>query len=290
MAKRGPPEFPWFRVYVDITRDLKIRREPFCHRWVWVAVMALARRSPQPGRLLLSEGLPVTVADIADEANATPAQVRSALAVFADRKMMTEEAGVLVVTNWRKRQPESDRKYAGNSPEITDELPGNSRRDTGLDTDTEVPSEPSETEPEGETDTQHPAPQAAEEPDGSPRSRALALSDRSLDAEFTAWWRVWPKRDGKHLACEAYKKRRRAGRSAESLLSAAEHVAESVESGASELRYTPLPATFLNQRRDEDWEHGPPVPPSPPNGRNGGGSTLSRNLANLAAITPGVGR
>jgi hypothetical protein len=263
-----------------------------------------ARPGAQPGHLLLSDGVPVTADLIADEANVKVKAVEGALETFARKAMLhTDPEGVLVVTNWAKRQPETRGKSDGNTPEITDEFHANNPETRGkfdatllLETDTEVPSEPPETEAEGETEQAPTTPEHRSEtaaPDArraSQRGLGLALADGALDAEFKAWWSVWPKRDGKHPASVAYKKRRRAGRSAEALLSAAEHVAESIENGSSELRYTPLPASFLNDHRDEDWENGPPVPPSTPNGRNGGGSTLSRNLANLAAITPGANR
>lgn len=123
MAKRGPREYPWFRTYVDVTRDLKLRLEPLATKWTWIAVLVLARRSPRPGRLLLSDGVPVTVDLIADEAHVTLKAGRAALATFTTKQMLhSDPEGVLVVTNWAKRQPESDRKHAGNRPEINGEF------------------------------------------------------------------------------------------------------------------------------------------------------------------------
>lgn len=126
MAKRGPREYPWLRLYVETTRDLKIRLEPVTTRWAWIAVMTLARRSPQPGRLLLSDGVPVTVEHVADEANIKVPQAAAAVATFRAKEMVGEDqAGVLLVLNWGKRQPESGRKSDGNTPDNSPELDGN---------------------------------------------------------------------------------------------------------------------------------------------------------------------
>jgi hypothetical protein len=98
----------WFRCYTEITRDRKLRRLPPDLRWVWIAVMAIAKESPLEGRLLLSEGIPATIDDIADEAAMEPRETKEALDKFEQQNMLHVEDGVYVCTNWGKRNFESD--------------------------------------------------------------------------------------------------------------------------------------------------------------------------------------
>ncbi len=106
----APPKKPWFRMYCEITGDRKLRSLPPDLRWVWVAVMALARTSPVPNHLMVSESLPCSDDDIADEAAVTVAKARQALTAFAERGMIhrNEELRCWVVTNFGRRQFESD--------------------------------------------------------------------------------------------------------------------------------------------------------------------------------------
>lgn len=152
MAKRGPPSFPWFRVYVELMQDHKLKRAPVATRWTWVAVLSLARKSPEAGRLLLSEGLPVTLREVADEANVSLRAAQSAVDHFIDRRMLHVEAGVWVVTKWDARQFASDnptprvkrfRDKERNVSLTANETPP----DTEADTDTEEQETTSLVEP-----------------------------------------------------------------------------------------------------------------------------------------------
>lgn len=265
MAKRGPREYPWFRCYVEMTRDLKIRLEPVNTRYTWVAVLTLARRSPQPGRLLLSDGVPVTVAHVADEANVPIKAAAAALDTFRTQKMLAEDAdGVLVVINWDKRQPESKAKQTGNSPEIDGEFQANSpetRRTNAstllLDAEEEGEVEEDSSPPDHlleKTESeqkQTPAPQAAR-----PRSSGSVKVD--YQAEFDGWWRVWPRKEDRKKALISYVRRRKAGRSAAALLKAAENFREYCRVAKPPPDKLPFPTTFLNADRDEEWEGGIP--------------------------------
>lgn len=107
----APKPKPWLRLYTEVTRDRKLRREKPETRWLWIAVLCLARSSPQPGRLMLSDGSPVDVEDLADEAAITLAAARRGVARFRSTGMLTldERDGVLCVTQWGERQFASDR-------------------------------------------------------------------------------------------------------------------------------------------------------------------------------------
>lgn len=110
----APKKQPWFRFYVEAVRDRKLRRLPPAQRWLWVTVLALARQSPEPGRLLLAAGdEPVGVDDLVDEAAVRAADVRAGMAAFERARMVErDDAGVWVVVNWSERQFESDNTTA----------------------------------------------------------------------------------------------------------------------------------------------------------------------------------
>lgn len=105
----APKPKPWLRLYTETVRDRKLRREKPETRWLWIAVLCLARSSPEPGRLLLSDGSAVDEADLADEAALTPTQVRRGMAYFRTAGMVTLDGDVYVVTAWHGRQFTSDR-------------------------------------------------------------------------------------------------------------------------------------------------------------------------------------
>lgn len=174
-----PTEMNWLRLYVDTPRDLKIRREPLATRWAWIALLTLARRSPSPPALLLSKGVPVTVEDVADEANIAVVAAERAMRTFGERAMVHSQDGVWIVTNWTKRQPNSDdaaarqrdsrggrsRDGRADQPRDTDVTVTTSSRDGHvLDTDTDTEEE---TETDGVADAT-PVPDA--------RERALAFA------------------------------------------------------------------------------------------------------------------
>lgn len=98
----------WLRLYTEVTRDRKLRRLPVSYRWIWITILCMAKESPDPGKLLLSEGVPVEIEDIADEAAVDMEEVKKAIDIFINQKMVHKEDGILVITNWGKRQFESD--------------------------------------------------------------------------------------------------------------------------------------------------------------------------------------
>ncbi|MBA1335883.1 MAG: hypothetical protein HPY66_1701 [Firmicutes bacterium] len=141
----------WFRCYTEITRDLKLRRIPISFRWIWIAILCIAKESPVQGKLFLSEQVPATLNDIADEANAPIKDVNAAIEKFkTELLMLHEEEGVLVVTNWDKRNYDSDtskeRTKQYRSRKKQDDVTSQKRHRNGDVT-------PPETETETETET-----------------------------------------------------------------------------------------------------------------------------------------
>lgn len=136
------PARPWFRFYVEALSDRKLRRMDPALRWVWLGVLGLARMSPSPGVLLVSEGEPADEHDLADVAGVTVRLARQALGAFEKSGMVSLEDDRWVVTNWSARQFESDditertRKYR--SKERSNEVRGNAP-ESEAETDTEPP-------------------------------------------------------------------------------------------------------------------------------------------------------
>lgn len=104
----APPSRPWLRLYVEITRDLKIRGMKPEHRWLWVTVMCMASSSPIRGCLMVGS-LPASLDDIADEAALPVAKVRNGMAELERRELVERPDGVWMLTNWDARQFETDR-------------------------------------------------------------------------------------------------------------------------------------------------------------------------------------
>ena len=104
------PKRPWFRVYVEITRDPKIRRLTPEQRWLWIVVMSAARASCIPGFLMVSERVAYSWEDLADQAGMRVRAVEAG-ADLMDRLGMIEFddlLGAWHVVNWDERQYESD--------------------------------------------------------------------------------------------------------------------------------------------------------------------------------------
>lgn len=109
----APARTLWFRFYVETPSDPKIRRIPPAWRWLWTALLAAARKSPVPGVLLVTEGDPMTIADVADWAAMPEREVRKALDHFeagSDPMLARsdEHGGAWVVPKFLARQFESD--------------------------------------------------------------------------------------------------------------------------------------------------------------------------------------
>lgn len=102
---------PWFRFYTEAPTDRKVRRlrRPD-HKWVWVCAMCLARSSPVPGSLMISETEPVNVDDLADLADVPISRVAAALDAMAAVGLVEfdDVAGCWTIPSWATRQFASD--------------------------------------------------------------------------------------------------------------------------------------------------------------------------------------
>lgn len=98
----------WLRLYTDIINDRKIRRLPISYKWIWIIMLCLAKESPEEGKLLLSENIPVNLEDISDYAQLEIEEIKKAIEMFKKLNMVHEDGDVYIITNWNKRQYVSD--------------------------------------------------------------------------------------------------------------------------------------------------------------------------------------
>lgn len=121
---------PWFRFYVETFHDRKIRHIPVPLRWAWAAVLGAARESPEPGRLMIAEGVPMTVPELADYAAMREKDVTAALDLMVRLGMISRDGGVIAVRNFHRRQFLSDdvtartRTHRERSKERSNDVPG----------------------------------------------------------------------------------------------------------------------------------------------------------------------
>ena len=101
---------PWFRLYVEMVRDAKLRRLTPAQRWLWVVILAAARESPVPGVLMLSEKVPLTWSDLTDASGLKLKEVEKATDLMADLGMLAYDPApdAWFVPSWCERQYESD--------------------------------------------------------------------------------------------------------------------------------------------------------------------------------------
>lgn len=159
------PIRPWFRFYTEACGDRKLRRLKPDYRWLFVACLAAARVSPEPGVLLVSEGDPMTVEDIADWAGMDVRTTRFGMRALVTADLFREDSDNAQHTlayrspTFHDRQYESDdvtkrtRKYRatredtdeGTFQRSSQERSGNVGRNVP-ETDTETDTEHSPTE------------------------------------------------------------------------------------------------------------------------------------------------
>lgn len=136
------PARPWFRVYVEAFGDPKIRSLTPAQRWLWIAILAAARQSVVPGKLLLSRSQVMSSRDLADFAGVDVRVVTNALPLLESLGMVRWEKRprCLVVCQWKERQYESDN--------TTERTRKHRSREQGRNVPTSFPGTPPESESE----------------------------------------------------------------------------------------------------------------------------------------------
>lgn len=104
------PSRPWFRFYVEAVHDRKLRRLKPEYRWLFVACLAAARQSPEPGVLLVGADDPMTVDDLVDFAGMPARAVELGMRALCAAGVLgfDEPRAVWFVPAWNDRQYESD--------------------------------------------------------------------------------------------------------------------------------------------------------------------------------------
>lgn len=265
----------WFRLYTETTRDHKLRRLPVAQRWLWIAVLSLARQSCIPGHLLLAPNVPVTTEDLADEAAVSIEEVESGIVSFTAKEMLHLDHGVYVVSHWHDRQFESDDSTRRVNEwrarqDITDEVDVtlqqryiNSGGATLPETDTE-----SETDPELDIHARLPVDDCSDiaaELEAEMNKRlamgpAYAKSAaKDYAAEFEQFWQEYPRHKEKQVAFRQWKVRLKEGVKPEAMIVAAGNYRQYCESQDVEPKHIKHGATFLGRDRPfEDFINGFP--------------------------------
>lgn len=106
---------PWFRLYSEVLSDRKIARicrETSLPKVVvigfWTVVLAIANDSPKRGHLLISDGLPITTEELADEIGLEIQETSTLIEKFTQLNMLCLDGQCLIVTHWDNRQFPSD--------------------------------------------------------------------------------------------------------------------------------------------------------------------------------------
>jgi len=98
---------PWIKLWVDLLDDPKIVTLTESQRWVWVALLLMTTRSPEPGKLLDKAGRPMTTKlmwAFSRPNDLTLPDFEEAIDLFVAQDMATWQGDVLVITNWHRRQ------------------------------------------------------------------------------------------------------------------------------------------------------------------------------------------
>lgn len=101
---------PWFRLYGEMVRDVKLRRLTPGQRWLWVVMLAAASDSPIRGVLMLTETVPLTWTDLVDASGLKLREIETGADLMQDLGMLgyDSDADAWFVPAWSERQYESD--------------------------------------------------------------------------------------------------------------------------------------------------------------------------------------
>lgn len=106
---------PWFRLYSEVKSDMKIKRVVTMTNQpkavvigVWSVLLCLANDSPERGKLLISQDMPLTDVEIISETGLNPECGQAILSAFIQVGMVSRVDDAILITNWDNRQFTSD--------------------------------------------------------------------------------------------------------------------------------------------------------------------------------------
>ena len=100
-------EVGWIKLSVNTPRDEKIRKLKRKNKefpWIWICLLTLAGRTNENGLIQFAEGIPYTIADLADYTGCQAKTMVSAIAAMYELEMLGNTEGFLTIINWEKYQ------------------------------------------------------------------------------------------------------------------------------------------------------------------------------------------
>ncbi|MBE6126006.1 MAG: replication protein [Erysipelotrichaceae bacterium] len=100
-------EVGWIKLSVNTPRDEKIRKLKRKNKefpWIWICLLTLAGRTNENGLIQFAEGIPYTIADLADYTGCQARTMESAIAAMYELEMLGNTEGFLTIINWEKYQ------------------------------------------------------------------------------------------------------------------------------------------------------------------------------------------
>jgi hypothetical protein len=235
--------------------DRKIRRLTPSQRWLWIAVLSMASTSPKPGYLLLSDvcnddvtlqdrysNVAVTVSDLADVAAIPVSDVESGMDTFIKQQMIHIENGVYVVTNWSKRQFQSD----SSADRVRKFRQSKCNGDVTLQ---DRYSNADVTPPDTDTETE--------------LKINVRVRSNEYTEDFLEFWNEYPRKVDKGAAFKQWKARLKEGVSPNDLILAARNYAAMCKQLNTEERYIKHAKTFLGVSRSFEEYLTPVITESP---------------------------
>jgi hypothetical protein len=250
----------WFRFYSEALDDPKVQRLPGDLFKAWVNLLCLANEQEERGTLPLLDDIAFRLR--LDHQKAEDALTGLRRAGLLEHNADTDEYRIHA---WDKRQYASDistdrvRKFREKQRETAGKQERNKREtfqkrsSNAIDTDTDT----DQTQNRVEQSTP-PTPRPP-----TPLRPAAAPPDRPATDPpgFVAFWKVWPKKEGKAEALAKWRKLHPDADTTQAILDAIPRQLAAKDWPRENWRYCPLPATWLHQRRWEDE-----VPDPPPKG------------------------
>lgn len=243
------PRVLWWRFYCEMLRDPKIRLRPLATRWAWVALLTIARESPEPGFLIVVDE-EMTIPVLADLAAISAKEAQAAYDYFLRTGLVElDRRGIPFVVTFLERQFESDTSADRTAKHRHKE------RD--------------------KTVTKN-----GDETDDVAESSSVSLISVSLNSEqensepddFERFWGTYPRHVAKSAARKAFASALKRA-DVEVILAGAEQFRD--DPNLPEPQFIPHPTTWLNQDR---WEDDPLPPRFPNRGSRAGGDRNSEAI------------
>lgn len=254
------PRVLWWRFYCEMLRDPKIRLRPLATRWAWLAVLTIARESPEPGFLIVVDEV-MTIPVLADLAAISVKEAQAAYDYFLRTGLVElDRREIPFAVTFLERQYESDTSTVRTARKRAEE-----QLKTVL--------------------------KNGKESDQGTGSSSVSMSSVSLDiqedggpTDFDRFWAIFPRHEAKGAARKAFASALRRA-DVETILAGAQRYRDDPNL-PDEARFIPHPTTWLNQDRWED----DPLPPRSPNPASRAGDrnreTIARSVERARRVVP----